>query len=715
MRFVAAFFIAASTAGAQSLLADAAQRGDIASVRQMISKKADVNIAQGDGMTALHWAAERADLAMTQMLLAAKASVTATTQNGNYTPLMIASRTGNDKVVAALIKAGSDVNAKSLGGATALHLASAAGNVVSVNLLLDAKADPNAKESEWGQTPLVFAADRNRAEVIRTLIKRGADPKIRTRAVSMSEQTAMDQAATKKRNEVMVAMLPQSVRDSITKAQQAAAAAATNANGAAAGGADGGPPAAAGAGGRGGGGGGGGGRGGGRGGPQPMPERLTPTQIQEAIVAGREAMKEAPTGAAAATAAAGADRAAPADTADGQVAGFGGLVGGMGGFTPLHHAARQGNVAAAIALIEGGVELDAVTPTDSTSALLMATINGQFDVAMELVKRGANVNLQSVGGATPIYAVINTQWAPKSRFPQPQAVQNQKTDYLELLDTLIAHKADPNVRVRQNLWYFAFNNCGNANCGLENIEGSNAFWRAAYAVDVEAMKRLYAAGADTKVPTQRMAVAAAGGGRGGRGGGGGRGGAGGGRGGAAAGDSTAAGGPPGRVAGGGGDAGGGGPAGRGGAAGGGRGDVAAAPLDPAIDSAAKAVPPGAGVYPIHAAAGVGYGNGFAGNSHRHAPDGWMPAMKFMVEVLHADVNARDQNGYTPLHHAAARGDNEMIEYLVSKGADPKAVARNGRTTVDMANGPVQRLSPIPETIALLEKMGAKNSHKCVSC
>ena len=74
-------------------------------------------------------------------------------------------------------------------------------------------------------------------------------------------------------------------------------------------------------------------------------------------------------------------------------------------------------------------------------------------------------------------------------------------------------------------------------------------------------------------------------------------------------------------------------------------------LDPAIDSAAKAAPVGAGVYAIHAAAGVGYGNGFAGNSHRHAPDGWMPAMKYLVEELHADVNARDS---TRLYAAAPR-------------------------------------------------------------
>ena len=93
----------------------------------------------------------------------------------------------------------------------------------------------------------------------------------------------------------------------------------------------------------------------------------------------------------------------------------------------------------------------------------------------------------------------------------------------------------------------------------------------------------------------------------------------------------------------------------------------------------------------------------------------MPTMRFLVEELGADVNARDLNGYTPVHHAAARGDNEMILYLVGKGADVTAVARNGRTTVDMANGPVQRIQPFVETVALLERLGAKNNHRCVSC
>jgi hypothetical protein len=37
------------------------------------------------------------------------------------------------------------------------------------------------------------------------------------------------------------------------------------------------------------------------------------------------------------------------------------------------------------------------------------------------------------------------------------------------------------------------------------------------------------------------------------------------------------------------------------------------------------------------------------------------------------------------------------------------------TTVDMANGPVQRVERFPATIALLEKVGATNNHRCVSC
>ena len=93
----------------------------------------------------------------------------------------------------------------------------------------------------------------------------------------------------------------------------------------------------------------------------------------------------------------------------------------------------------------------------------------------------------------------------------------------------------------------------------------------------------------------------------------------------------------------------------------------------------------------------------------------LAAVKYMVEDLGLDVNMRDHEGHTALHLAASRGDNEMIKYLVSKGADPKAVNREVQTRYDMLNVAVQRAHPFPETIKLLEGMGAINNHKCVSC
>lgn len=674
-------------ASAPTPLVDAARRGDMTAVRELLSQGADVNEASGDGMTALHWASYRGDAALASALIKARAKLDATTRLGSHTPLHVASRNGHGAVVALLLKAGAPVDARTLGGATALHLAATGGDTLAVGALLRAKADPNAQEKQWAQTPLMFAAAANRAAAITTLLSNGADPSLRSEVVDLTERTALEQSAARKRNEVLFSFLPQNIKDSIlkTQARPAARNAATSRDSASN---DSVARDTA---------------------PQvyrastaaPPTSYLTPGQIQIAIDSGRSVLL-----------AAAAEKAeVESDTSDGQVGGFEGTVGGMGGLTALHHAVRQGNADAAIALLDGGADINQVSAVDSTTPLLLAAINGHFDLAMQLVKRGADVKIASTAGATPLYAAINTQWLPRSRFPQPQAVQVQKTTHIELMTALLDAGADVNVRLKKNLWYFAFNNCGNANCGLEYLDSTTAFWRAAYAVDVEAMRLLKERGADHTLPSRRVTPPR--------------------RARAAAAPQTVAGAkaadstttdsaasakaraalatsqtrpaslaselgdelaPP--------------PA---------RGAAGAPALDPAIDSASKAVPPGLGVYPIHAAAGVGYGNGFAGNSHRHAPDGWMPAMKYLVEELGADVNARDNNGYTPLHHAAARGDNEMIRYLVSKGADVRAVSRRGQTTIDLANGPVQRLRPFPETIALLESLGAKNSNRCVSC
>ena len=104
---------------------------------------------------------------------------------------------------------------------------------------------------------------------------------------------------------------------------------------------------------------------------------------------------------------------------------------------------------------------------------------------------------------------------------------------------------------------------------------------------------------------------------------------------------------------------------------------------------------GPALLPIHAASGAGYGQSFAGNAHRYVPGNWLPAVRFLVEECGADVNARDANGYTPLHHAASRGDNELILYLVEHGANVKATSRKGQTTADMAQRPHRALASVP--------------------
>jgi ankyrin repeat protein len=111
-----------------------------------------------------------------------------------------------------------------------------------------------------------------------------------------------------------------------------------------------------------------------------------------------------------------------------------------------------------------------------------------------------------------------------------------------------------------------------------------------------------------------------------------------------------------------------------------------------------------GVTPLMVAAGLGWG----ANATRNVPDSWLAAVEYCVE-LGADVNAKDAYNYTALHGAAYRGDNEVVKFLVERGAQLDVRSKRGQTVTDMANGPmVNAHLPIehPDTIALLEKLGA---------
>ena len=91
-------------------VADAAMRGDRDAVRSALARRADVNLPQVDGSTALHWAVERDDLEMAEALIRAGAKVTARTREG-VLPLQLAAINGSAPMIDRLLKAGADANA----------------------------------------------------------------------------------------------------------------------------------------------------------------------------------------------------------------------------------------------------------------------------------------------------------------------------------------------------------------------------------------------------------------------------------------------------------------------------------------------------------------------------------------------------------------------------------------------------------------------------
>jgi ankyrin repeat protein len=563
---------AAAAAPAATAVAEAAMREDLAGVKAALAAGADVNGAQGDGMTALHWAADRGTSNIAAAVLAAGANVGAVTRLGAYTPLHLAARRGHDAVAAQLLQAKAEASALASTGVAPLHLAAAAGKRALVDALVAAGADVDVREPQWGQTPLMFAAAAGRTDVVRALAAAGADVGAAGKVIDLKVRNEQDAADSRARNQ-RVAQLQRERAEQLAKI-------------------GGGPKAA---------------------------------MAQRGPRGGDDSGNEPE----------------PLNYAD--------LVGAHGGLTALLLAARDGKTDTALALVDLGANIDQVSGGDQTSPLLMATINGHYDLAAALLARGADPRLASDAGATPLYGVLNMQWAPKARHPQPAHYQQQATDYLDLAERFLKAGADVNARLTRTLWYTTYNR---DLLGVDRT-GATPFWLAAYTLDIPAMQLLLKYGADANIRTAKVP------------------------------ERYEEGGPD--------------------------------PDKPDQSGLAPIPWHGPAVAPIHAASGVGYGLGFAGNTHRHVPDGWVPAVKFLVEELGADVNARDHNGYTPLHHAASRGDVALIRYLVAKGADVTAVARTGQTTVDMANGPVQRVQPYPEAVELLESLGAKNNHRCVSC
>jgi ankyrin repeat protein len=330
---------------------------------------------------------------------------------------------------------------------------------------------------------------------------------------------------------------------------------------------------------------------------------------------------------------------------------YGNRVGAQGGTTALLLAARQGHFDTVEALLDAGADINQPAGGSKTTPLLIATMNGHFDLAEYLLDRGADPNLAN----DP--AGVTPLYAAINLQWAPRSGYPQPTAHKQQkLSHLELMRAllDHGADPDARLTKKVWFMGYNFDRSGIDEDGATPFWRAAYGSDVAAMQMLRSYGADINIPTKA---------------------------------------PPARPR-------------VGNQQGREINDISGLPPVPVG---------GPALTPLHAASGAGYGEGFAANDHRNHPAGFLPAVNYLVEECGADVNSRDHEGNTPLHNAAARGDVEMIQYLVSKGADATAVNREGQSTADMANGPVQRIQPFPEARDLLVSLGAVNNDKCVSC
>ena len=588
-----------------SPVADAAERGDLEVVRTLLRDGADVNTAQSDGRTALHWAAIRNDIEIARTLLYAGATVRATTRLGGYTPLHLASRAGSAEVAGLMLEAGADPNVFTSTGVTAMHFAADADAPAVVALLAAHGADVDARDTFSERTPLMFAAVRGADHALGALLEAGADPALTT---ALKDYPALSEAyRAEQRQRARVRAAAEEPEEEEEEEQRA----------------------------------------------QAQQRQTPPAQP-------RTPARPAPAGANPATpptdSAATPPDSTPKPPPEPPVKALSSIeqIGKQGGFTALHYAAREGHRSIAAMLADAGADIDQPTGGDQSPPMLVAVINGNYDLARDLLERGADPNLLSDDGAGPLFATLNIEWSLRTWYPQPQAFRQQETHYLDFMRLLLDAGADPNQRTSTHIWYAAYN------AGRMGVDftGATPFWRAAYAVDVDAMRLLVEYGADPNIWTIKL---------------------------------------PGRRFFG--------------------ANVPAQQEEPEADpSGLPPVPDGGpGIHPLHAASGVGFGTSRVAQQHRSVPGGWLPAVRYLVDELGIDPGLRDKDGFNAIHHAAARGDNATILFLVSRGADVTAISRRGQTTADLANSPEQRAQPHPATVALLEKLGSDNNHQCRSC
>lgn len=131
----------------------AARSGNVDVVKALLAQGADVNAREGrSGQTALMWAASQAHPQATRVLIENGADIHLRSK-GDFTALLFSARQGDSESARSLIAAGADVNERAPDGSTALLVATASAQESTALVLLDMGADPNLADSN-GYTPL---------------------------------------------------------------------------------------------------------------------------------------------------------------------------------------------------------------------------------------------------------------------------------------------------------------------------------------------------------------------------------------------------------------------------------------------------------------------------------------------------------------------------------------------------------------------------------
>lgn len=178
---LAACSLLSTAAFAQETLADLIRAGNRDAVLAAItSPEVDVNVAEPDGSTALHWATYTVDHEMVRALLERGAKADLINRFGS-SPISEAIKLGDVELVRMLLDAGADPNSPNQDNQTALMLASTVGSLEIAQMLIDKGATVNEVETFRGQNALMWAAAGNHPDIVELLIANGAEVGLRAK------------------------------------------------------------------------------------------------------------------------------------------------------------------------------------------------------------------------------------------------------------------------------------------------------------------------------------------------------------------------------------------------------------------------------------------------------------------------------------------------------------------------------------------------------